>query len=333
MIDYDEALRIGYIGRTERDMLIHGVSRDWLSDFAMRHKADLNSLYGIMVTDESKERYKLNEDAEIVPDEEEFDGSSKLIRVHGVYIAEMARYRLVWCTARIVEAGGLVLHGDTDSCKCIGVTEDQVMEACKAYTESCRDLTASRIEELVEMWREIHGEELPPVDMRGLGEFEHECDYGKFVTFGKKKYAVLIDGEYHATCSGYRLATLKEFFEFARNEKGEDWALIASMGYGNLYGASTKIASEYYTVKDMFTTCRALDYNGDLWEGTISPGRGIRDKEKIMNDPEQMLDTCQRWLGAESRPLVDECSHLHIMRREDGEGFEVYDRMWMERVL
>ena len=315
---YEEAERIGYIGESERSVLAAGASPEWLARFAMRHKADLNSLYGILVTDETKARYTLDDDGEIVQDERgDEERKKQLIRVQGVYIAEMSRYALVWCAAQVAAAGGTVLHGDTDSLKVIGIGSEAVDAAVAPYTEGCARMTEDRMREFSALYTDVNGQPPPDVDLSGLGAFDYEGRYEKFCTFGKKKYAVIKDGKFCPTCSGYSLKAVREFVEAARVKMGDDWAMLASMGWANVYDESTGIATEYYVIDKPLARVVINDYRGEPWEGVVTPGRGIRSRAKVMNDPEQMTDTAQRWAAAMRRPLCASASHL-VIHKEDG---------------
>ena len=326
-ITLEEAEKIGYIGESERNVLEAGTDEGWIARFALRHKADLNSLYGIMVTDETKTRYTLDEAGDIVPDTRDDKGKDKkqLIRVQGVYIAEMSRYALVWCAAQVAAAGGIVLHGDTDSLKVINIDRPGVEAAVREYTESCARLTASRLAEFEALYTDVNGQRPPEVDLSGLGAFDYEGRYDKFCTFGKKKYAVLKDGKFCPTCSGYSLKAVREFYEYAAPIMGPDWAMLAAMGWGNTYDESTGIATEYYVIDREYVYVTIDDHLGKHWEGVVSPGRGIRSRAKVMNDPEQQVDTAQRWAAAMSRPLCASASHLVI--HKDGDRWLWHDSL------
>ena len=172
-------------------------------------KALLNSVYGMMVTDISKEMnvYEDNwkiEPADIEKDIERYNHSMKrfLFYPWGVWCTAYARANLM---AGIIEFSkdNSYLYSDTDSIKCINL--DKHMPFIENYNRRCK-------KKLMLMCKH-HGidySELEPMTIKGvkkpLGVYDHETKGDKYLLFktlGAKRYLTYQakDG-YHLTVAG-----------------------------------------------------------------------------------------------------------------------------------
>lgn len=172
-------------------------------------KALLNSVYGMMVTDISKEMFIYEntwktEPADIEKDIARYNHSMKrfLFYPWGVFCTAYARSNLI---AGILEFSkdNSYLYSDTDSIKCINL--DKHMAFINDYNRRCKKKL-----QLMCKYHDIDYSELEPMTIKGekkpLGVYDHETKddpYIMFKSLGAKRYLTYQKKEgYHLTVAG-----------------------------------------------------------------------------------------------------------------------------------
>lgn len=191
---------------------------DGMEDIYMFSKQQLNSLFGMMVTD-------------ICNTEAFFDGKEWKVTQpdvdktiadlnHKIYKNFLAYQNGIWITAyarkalwdMILKIDADVIYCDTDSVKFIGdydyLFEDYNKQILKQGKETMKKLG-------------LQEDYFMPISPKGkvciLGTYDREHDYDEFVTLGAKRYAFKIDGKIGITVSGVnkkaasQLTSLEEF--------------------------------------------------------------------------------------------------------------------------
>ena len=170
-------------------------------------KALLNSVYGMMVTDISKDEIIYSDtwdtkEADVEKDLRKYNNSTKrfLFYPWGVHIVKEATHNL-WLGILNYCSNGAndYIYSDTDSIKCFNMNNH--MDFINAYNDQC-------IKKLKLMCKrlEIDYKELEPVTIKGekkpLGVYDHDGHYQRFKTLGAKRYMYESDGHINITVSG-----------------------------------------------------------------------------------------------------------------------------------
>lgn len=303
----------------------------WLESFVLNHKGNLNSLYGIMVTNPMKDEYDLDPQAWIRDvertKEEAFDAyvkssrDSKMWREAGVCVALYNRYKITYMARMLVEAGATVLYTDTDSIKFTGLAKEDADALFKPLHDRIEarthDVVAHCVDDVNARIAES-GTGVNPVVMpddpefRALGKLDYEDTYERFVSFGHKKYAVWVedraDGMMHwdYKCSGYNLRVLRDLSRQLESDDLADEAPWLVLGYDVRLDSSTGIATVQAGVSTDWiksTIADAEDVTGDAtrtheWSGWTCPGFAILDAGKVMNNTENSALNQQRFARA-----------------------------------
>lgn len=181
----------------------------------MHAKANLNSLYGMMVTNIIRDEitYKGGEWITKTPDLEKaisrYDSSKSrfLFYPWGVWVTAYARRNLF---SGILSCAGDYVYADTDSLKILNG------EKHRDYIES---YNANITEKLITAM-EYHGipfERTKPKTIKGvekpLGVWDYEGHYTRFKTLGAKRYLVECEGKHHLTVAGLNKSYAMRYLE------------------------------------------------------------------------------------------------------------------------
>lgn len=330
--ELDEWLSQGYITYDEHEAISDwNIDANWVEEFVLGHKGNLNALYGINVTNPLREEYALDDygflcDAGGDKFERYLESSrnSLMWREAGVCIALFNRYKIVYMARMQVDAGAKVVYIDTDSIKSIGLAKDELDKLYKNLHDDIENATDSIVRKCVEnVNRDIKrvnqfcGTETPYIPMpcdqsfKDLGKLDYEGTYEKFVTMGHKKYAVIEGGHWVFKCSGYALGVLNEFGK--QYDHLGDMVPILVLGFDNRFDSSTRIATIQKTIPDMWIKIDVGTYKGET-----CPGYAILEAGKIMNNTENSAMNRQRFDKAcENNPAVRALSGIDI-REDDG---------------
>lgn len=107
----------------------------------------------------------------------------------GVWVSAYAR-RNLWRAIIALDEG--IIYCDTDSIK----TAEFIQSKVFAYVEAYNKEVDTKIKKACERHK------IDPKAFEGLGHFDYEGRYDKFITWGAKKYAVTKEGELEITVSG-----------------------------------------------------------------------------------------------------------------------------------
>lgn len=169
-------------------------------------KALLNSVYGMMVTDISKDEIIYNdtwdtEPADIEKDINKYNNSNKrfLFYPWGVHVVKVATYNLWLGILNFCKDSNDYIYSDTDSIKCLNMNKHKDFIA--AYNRQCENKLRFMCSKLG-----IDYSELEPLTIKGekkpLGVYDHDGHYTRFKTLGAKRYMVEEDGKINITVSG-----------------------------------------------------------------------------------------------------------------------------------
>lgn len=179
----------------------------------MKSKNNLNSCYGMEVTDIAKDEYVLTEIGDYVKDESSdlqqrlekyYSSRNSFTRYEqGIYVPAYCRRNL---NNMLRKLGNNKIYWDTDSNKFIdpeGELEELYYEENKKIIEAAESHGAYAYDK--------HG------NKQYMGVWDYEGMYNKFKTLGAKKYLVEIPNkkgemEYHSTISGVKKSVGKKFF-------------------------------------------------------------------------------------------------------------------------
>ena len=189
-----------YVGKTE----LKGVEGREME--YGRIKGMYNSIYGMSVTNNIRDEV-IYDDATGTWEEVPLDNDSIIEKLksekkkaflsfaYGVWVTAYARDNLL---RRVIANDDYVVYCDTDSCKLVDGYDKKVFED---YNKQVED----RINFVCKVLK-LDVNKYAPSDIKGnkhmMGLFEKECNYGKFITQGAKKYAYEIDGKIHITVAG-----------------------------------------------------------------------------------------------------------------------------------
>ena len=234
-------------------------------------KADLNSLYGMMVTDILRDILAYGEDeweepqapdlAEVI---EKYNKSFSRCTFYpwGVYVTSWARYRL-WSGILAVKYD--YKYADTDSLK---LTHYQ---RHAAYFDNYNKNVLAGLKAAAE-YHKIPLSKFIPKTIKGvekpLGVWDFDGDYEDFKSLGAKRYMYHADGELHCTIAGVNPAKGAEYFNF--RYKGDlnrfTDSIIFPREYKNAEGVTVsgtgKLTHSYDDCKDGELTGEMVDFQG-----------------------------------------------------------------------
>ena len=174
----------------------HNDSLELFIDY-MLAKNDFNSIYGMTVQKLENEEYYIDEDFMWKKKALNYIKTNKRIKrnfLYGIYVTAYARRNLI--KGIVSNEPHLLVYGDTDSIK-------------KLHSENSFVDTNERLEEYQDNKY-----------IKNLGEFEHECTYDEFITFGAKKYCFRIGDKIDMRVAGvpriddiakYNIHSLEDF--------------------------------------------------------------------------------------------------------------------------
>lgn len=178
---------------------VEGREKDYLLE-----KEDLNSVYGMMVTDVIRTIYSYSDDwnepekPNVVDKIAEYNKSFSRFTFypHGIYCTAHCRRRL-WCG--ILACGHDYLYADTDSIKIINA--EKHMDFINRYNNAVmKDL------EKTSAYHDIPMSKFTPKtkdgDIKPLGFWDFDGFYTRFKTLGAKRYLREIDGKLKMTMAG-----------------------------------------------------------------------------------------------------------------------------------
>lgn len=330
----DNAEREGLITHDESLELMNDPSDRWLESFVLNHKANLNSLYGIMVTNPMRDEYDFDADKWLETIEQDDDDmleaytqssrDSKMWREAGVMVALYNRYKIVFMARMLVEAGATVLYTDTDSIKFIGLNKENaddlfrpLHDAIEMRTHDVVSACVDGVNTHLSQYNALRGTHVAPIvipdddEFKALGKLDYEDTYERFVSMGHKKYAVWVKDrksdrmEWQYRCSGYALPVLQDLSYQLIQDGLTDIAPLIVLGYDVRYDSRTGIASVQSSIEDPWveTVIRdAKDVTQETgthdWHGFTCPGYAIYDAGKIMNNTENSPLNAQRYIKA-----------------------------------
>lgn len=254
-----------------------------------KSKNNVNSAYGMMVTDIVRELIEYNEIDEwesIKPDLEKainkYNKAKKrfLFYPWGIYVTAYAR-RIV--LESILQFGTDYIYSDTDSIKALNP------ELHMPYIESYNKRITAQIEKALE----YHGffySKASPKTIKGikkpLGIWEYECKYQKFKTLGAKRYIYVIDDEISLTVSGINKKTA---IPYLRKKYGSNENVMEAFT-DDLYIPPGYSGKNIMTYIDYETQGTLTDYQGHTAEFHELSSVNFREGDYTLNLSLQYLD-------------------------------------------
>lgn len=224
-------------------------------------KALLNSVYGMMVTDISKDEIIYNdtwstEPADLEKDINKYNSSNKrfLFYPWGVHVVKVATHNLWLGILNFCKDSNDYIYSDTDSIKCLNM--DKHIDFIKAYNKQCENKLRFMCHKL-----NIDYKELEPLTIKGekkpLGIYDHDGHYDRFKTLGAKRYMVEEDGKINITVSG---VNKRVAVPYLREKYKDDIFDAFNMGLEIPAGKTGKLTHVYI---DSFQTGTIIDYLGN----------------------------------------------------------------------
>lgn len=186
---------------------------DELEERYMAAKADLNALYGIEITDESKRDMLIDDDGIVYtgsPGADNLPSTCKAWYQFGQRVVGWSRVAQTLVMMLLGDAGRIV-NGDTDSVKILAKIGDmrgrvRNLERYSRAVDEARSRVCARV--MRQYPDKVH-------DLTGIGHYIEEDEYTRFYSAWNKSY--IVDG-YHMTIAGVPVTK--------RDENGslEDWA-------------------------------------------------------------------------------------------------------------
>ena len=226
-------------------------------------KALLNSVYGMMVTDISKDEIIYNdtwstEPADLEKDINKYNSSNKrfLFYPWGVHVVKVATHNLWLGILNFCKDSNDYIYSDTDSIKCLNMYKH--MDFIKAYNKQCENKLRFMCHKL-----NIDYKELEPLTIKGekkpLGVYDHDGHYNRFKTLGAKRYMVEEDGKINITVSG---VNKRVAVPYLREKYKDDIFDAFNMGLEIPAGKTGKLTHVYI---DSFQTGTMYDYIGNAY--------------------------------------------------------------------
>lgn len=247
-------------------------------------KGNLNSAYGMIVTDVARDEIVYDGDwsTEPVSIDEAIDKYNQswsrfLFYPWGLWVTAYTRQNL-W--TGILSCGKDYIYSDTDSIKLVN------FENHKLYFDKFNDIIISKMENVAEHYK-IDFENFNPMNIKGVHKMmgiwdTDDGEYKQFKTLGSKRYLVEhTDGEYEYTVAGVSKSHAKYYMVekygeenlFKEFKKG----MLIPAGYS---GKSTHnyidderigVIKDYYGVECEYKELSAIHLEGSRFEINISP--------------------------------------------------------------
>lgn len=233
-------------------------------------KALLNSVYGMMVTDISKDEVIYSdtwdvEQADIVKDINKYNSSNKrfLFYPWGIHIVKEATHNL-WLGILNFCSNGKndYVYSDTDSIKCLNLEDHRSF--IEAYNRQCEKKLRLMCQRM-----DIDYNELEPLTIKGekkpLGVYDHDGHYSRFKALRAKCYMTEEDGKVSITVSGVNKKVAVPYLldKYKENifEAFTDQLIIPE-------GKTGKLTHVYI---DSFQSGSIIDYLGNEYKYTGQP--------------------------------------------------------------
>ncbi len=310
--DLDKALANGFISIDEYSRLkSNAYDDDWLSQFVLRHKADLNALYGILVTSSIHDIYELDTFGNVTISKGTYDIEQRydamMWREAGVLVALYNRYKMVYTVALLASNGYDVVFSDTDSVKVCDIDFDTMDTLLHDMHDTIERRNVYRVESLISSLNAnckalgiAEYDTTITQDIRDLGKFDYEGTYTDFIAYGHKKYAYGDGITWKYKCAGYNINVLRNFSKQLETDGLYGIVPHVALGYNNRYDSSTGIASVQVGIEPTWveTRFKALDSTDKKtvheYHGWTCPGSAIYKAGKIMNNTEHSKMNVQR---------------------------------------
>lgn len=315
-----------YISEDEREALKGDFTDEWFDDFVLMHKANLNSLYGIMVTDQYKTDYTFDDHCLLIENGVcDITRNNIVFREAGVLVSMFNRYKMAYAIRLLVDKGVHVIYSDTDSIKV--ATDLDVKNVFVDLEASIRELNYSTLMYLQEKYG-IDDE----CGLSDIGIFDYDGSYDDFVTMGHKKYAVGNGKKWSYRISGYKISSVDDVSKHLVDNGLYELAPFIIMGYDNRYDSSVKVMTVNTCIDDLWTDVEycandksGCDESKHIYKGGTCTGYVIMYSGKIMNNTEMSRLNMQRKNKCISNnPGIEECFDLDIALH-DG-VYEIGDR-------
>ena len=237
----------------------------------LNSKALLNSVFGMMVTDISKDEIIYTDSWDILPadiekDIEKYNNSNQrfLFYPWGVYCTAYSRRNLYYGIMHMTNKDGTsdYVYSDTDSIKLLNY------EAHKYYIDWYNRQCEKKLKAMCK-FHDIDYQELLPRTIKGkvkpLGVWDYEGCYSRFKTLGAKRYMVEHDGEINITVAGVNKFVAVPYLI---NKYGNDIFDAFNMGLDIPPEHTGKLTHVYI---DSYQTGSCTDYLGKCYEFTEQP--------------------------------------------------------------
>lgn len=229
--------------------------------YYMASKADLNSLYGIEVTDEAKRDLVMTEEGIIYTGEycaDNLPSAPKTCYQYGQRIVGWSRV----AQTLVIEGAGkhakAIINGDTDSVKfLIDKTERENIEAfLKRYADAMDNAKAKTCERVKERYTEYFDE------LEGIGHYVVDGEFSRFYAAYNKAY---LHDDYLITLAGVPAGKGLEQFARELERRG--------MGFGEVCG---QVLGFNVTISPELTDLRGrhIPKWGTRWDGDVTDWRG-----------------------------------------------------------
>lgn len=260
----------------------------------MINKFMLNSIYGMSVTDNTKDSIKYNDEKEwyIEPIDvdksiDEYNNSKNrfLFYPWGIFVTAYARKNLF---SGIVNCGDDYIYADTDSIKILNYNKH------KDYFEKYNKKVELKLSEMCQFYK-IDFNRCKPRNIKGIekliGIWEYEDTYNHFKTLGAKRYLTESKGELHLTVAGLSKQTaLKYMLNICNN----DVKNVFNMFNDNLYIPSdyTDKNTHYYIDNEFNITI--TDYQNKTIDLDVKSGIYMEKCDFTLNVAKEYNNFIQR---------------------------------------
>lgn len=254
-------------------------SSELVKSFYTQTKAELNSLYGVLATNEYKQSMVFEGGTFVHDGIRGFDKEVKTPKAWynmGMRIAAWSRVQQ--CIAMILcDKAGFVetyINGDTDSFAfeaAPGVNDTMILEVLEPLHESIRRSIT---------WAVNRCLQVSPTLFDGLGEYEEDCQPSEYCAVANKRYAYKDkDLHIHIASAGVPNNSIKLAVEYEMNTGSNfSQSIIRALGYNCVYieslsGAKYKSQPQYGAA--LLESYPIQDYRGNTYEYPTGTPLGI----------------------------------------------------------
>lgn len=229
----------------------------------MHAKEQVNSVYGMMVTNIVMERityeeeWGIEQNINIMEEIENYNKKKQrfLFYPWGVYVTSYARYNLL---STVYKMGMDYIYSDTDSIKGRNFL---------AHAAVFDEYNAEIKNKMLKMCRHYEMDEklLHPADIKGkehwLGVWDYEGEYDRFKTLGAKRYLTETDGKLSSTVAGCSKKKLAEYLSKEKNpfELFEDGLNVPEEYSGRLVATYDDEGGECVVTDYLGNTCHVTE--------------------------------------------------------------------------